>query len=574
MSTEPRDAQASADEPATTPATNQAGSEPVASPPTGDSAASPSAPVTSPTDAANEPVAPAAESATSDVAAETNSASETAAAVEPPAAEPVAATPTEAVSESQASAPTEAALAARAKIQVGSRRNKEEQAPTHSKPKVAGTEKPMAADLEAMDVAMPTTETLVPSKPVPKPSVRDELPADLQSEIDAALGGASIEQLIDNSGTDQSDDLEVDSRRRAFVLKVEGEHVFFSLGGPHEGTAALRQFKKPPTAGDPMEVIIAGYNTDEGIYELRIPGASISAADWSDIQEGAVVEARVSGSNTGGLECMVGGIRGFIPASQIEIFRVENFNDYIGKKLACVVTEAKPRKKNLVLSHRAIKEREREEEKKETMAKLAVGQIVEGRVSNIRDFGVFVDLGGVDGLIHISQLSWDHIKDPREVLKEGETVRVKIEKINAQTGKIGLGFRDLMEHPWEDVESKFPVNTVVRGPVTRIAKFGAFVKLGTGVEGLIHISEISHDRIASVGAVLREGQEVEVKVLSVDKEAQRIGLSMKATLPEPEKKEEAVEDEKPRELAVKPRKGPLKGGTRGKSGGEQFGLKW
>ena len=566
MSTEPQDPQASADEPETTPATNDAGPE-TGAPAAGDSAVTPaeqeaaateSSEVTDPPSAASEATESAPAGDPPSAAAE---ATESAPAGDPPSA----------ASEATEGAP---AAGARAKIQVGSRRNKDEQGAQVSKPKVAGTKKPMAADLAAMDSAMPTTETLVPSKPVPKPSVRDELPADLQNEIDAALGGASIDQLISDSGTDQADELEVDSRRRAFVLKVEGEHVFFSLGGPHEGTAALRQFKKPPNAGDPMEVIVAGYNTDEGIYELRIPGASISAADWSDIEEGAVVEARVSGSNTGGLECMVGGIRGFIPASQIEIFRVENFNDYIGKKLACVVTEAKPRKKNLVLSHRAIKEREREEEKKETLAKLEVGQIMEGRVSNIRDFGVFVDLGGVDGLIHISQLSWDHIKDPREVVKEGETVRVKIEKINAQTGKIGLGFRDLMEHPWEGVENKVLVNSVLRGPVTRIAKFGAFVKLGTGVEGLIHISEISHERIASVGAVLREGQEVEVKVLSVDKEAQRIGLSMKATLPEPEKKDEPVEDEKPRELAVKPRKGPLKGGTGGKSGGEQFGLKW
>ena len=321
--------------------------------------------------------------------------------------------------------------------------------------------------------------------------------------------------------------------------------------------------------------MVRSFNAEDGLYEVTVPGAALDVADWSDLVEGAVVDARITGANTGGLECMVNTIRGFIPASQIALFRVENFADYIDQKLPCVVTEVNPKRKNLVLSHRALLEREKEEARKQLLETLEPGQTHEGTVRNLRDFGAFVDLGGVDGMIHVSQLSWDRVNHPNEVLQEGQKVRVKIEKINRETGKIGLSYRDLLERPWTNIEEKFPVGTTVKAPVSRTAKFGAFVKLTSGVEGLIHISELAHQRVRRVEDVVREGQEVEVKVLSVDADAQRIALSLKATLPEPEKPaEEAAAADPTRELAVAKRKGPLKGGFDRPSGGEQFGLRW
>jgi len=242
------------------------------------------------------------------------------------------------------------------------------------------------------------------------------------------------------------------------------------------------------------------------------------------------------------------------------------------------VTEVNPKRKNLVLSRRAVLEREKEEARKERLASMEVGQVVEGVVRKILDFGAFVDVGGVDGLVHISQLSWDHVKDPHEVLQEGQKIRVKIEKVDLQTGKIGLSYRDLLEHPWVHIDDKFPVDAVVTGTVSRIAKFGAFVKLAPGIEGLVHISELSHARVPSVASVVSEGQAVEVKVLAVDPASQRIALSMKAVLPTPAEEEPELEAESPAETPPEPmvakRHTPLRGGTDRASGGEQFGLKW
>jgi small subunit ribosomal protein S1 len=188
-------------------------------------------------------------------------------------------------------------------------------------------------------------------------------------------------------------------------------------------------------------------------------------------------------------------------------------------------------------------------------------------------------LGGVDGLIHISQLSWERVKHPSEVLKEGQKIRVRIEKIDTESGKIGLSLKNPEEHPWAGIEQRFPVGTIVRGPVTRTAAFGAFVKIAPGVEGMIHISELAHHRVYAVQNVVKEGQEVEAKILTVDADAQRIALSMKATVQPPQKestkKEEAAPvDEPVRAPIVAKRAGDLKGGTKSKSGGEKFGLNW
>jgi small subunit ribosomal protein S1 len=410
------------------------------------------------------------------------------------------------------------------------------------------------------------------SEPVPVPSIRDPDSAEMQSEIDAAMGNVALDDLMtvpQDTGTVV--EIEEDQRRKATVVRVEGENVFFELGGRVEGLVPIRQFKEPPAVGDEMEVVVRTLNADDGYYELSVPGQSIDVSDWSDLTEGAIVDARITGANTGGLECMVGTIRGFIPASQVAIFRVEEFAEYIGQKLPCVCMEVNEKRKNLVVSHRAVLEREREAARKQLLEELKPGQEREGIVRSLRDFGAFVDLGGIDGMIHISQLSWERVKHPSDVLTEGQKIKVKIEKINMETGKIGLSFRDLTEHPWNDIETKCTVGDVMNGSVTRTAKFGAFVRLFPGVEGLIHISELSHQHVRNVDEILKEGQEIEVKVMSVDRESQRIGLSLKATLPEPEPDEPEAEPEQ----VVRPKRTkPLKGGVGRGSGGDSVGLNW
>jgi ribosomal protein S1 len=300
--------------------------------------------------------------------------------------------------------------------------------------------------------------------------------------------------------------------------------------------------------------------------------------DWSQESEGMVVEARVTGHNKGGLECEVSGLRGFIPASQISLYRVEDLSQFVGEKFPCIITQANPDKGNLVLSRRAVLEREKAEAKTNLLAQLEVGQVREGIVRSLQEFGAFVDLGGVDGLIHISQLSWDRLRHASEALELGQKVKVKIQKIDPATGKIGLAFRDLAENPWSGAAQKYPPRSKVSGTVTRLMEFGAFVRLEAGIEGLIHISELSYKRVWRASDIVQQGQEVEVLVLSVDAENQRISLSLKAleARATPVAKDEEPAEAEPATSATSAseRKTPLKGGVGRASGGDKFGLKW
>ena len=425
--------------------------------------------------------------------------------------------------------------------------------------------------------------TAPPEQVLPKvarPSIRQPLSADLEQELESALMDADLNGLmIGAPSLNVGRNIDEGSRHQGRIIKVHQDCVFVSLGGPDQGVIPLLQFTDLPKADDVVDCLVRTFNSEDGLYELALPGEATSVDDWSDIQEGILVEATVESCNTGGLECKIGGIRGFIPMRQISEFRVEDTSGYIGQRLMCIVLEANPNRGNLVLSHRAVLEREKQEKRAERLANLEIGQATEGIVRKIMDFGAFIDIGGLDGLLHISQLSYERVKHPSEILKEGDKIQVRVDKIDPETGKIGLSYRSLQEHPWANIEAQFPIGNMVKGTVSRIANFGAFVKLATGVEGLIHVSELAHRRINNVASVVQEGQEIEVKILTVERENQRIGLSLKAALPVPEVEtpsatKEAEPDEPPRAPIIKHR-GPLKGGAGSNpAGGERFGLKW
>jgi len=265
---------------------------------------------------------------------------------------------------------------------------------------------------------------------------------------------------------------------------------------------------------------------------------------------------------------------------QISIYRVENPEELVGQKFSCVITEANPDRRNLVLSHRAVMERERQEKREKLLQELAPGQIHTGIVRSLKDFGAFVDLGGVDGLVHVSQMSWERIQHPSEVLEVGQQIEVKIEKFDPETGKVGLSYCEMGTNPWEEVDAKYALGASVTGTVSKVMDFGAFVKLEPGIEGLIHISELAHGRVFRSTDVVSEGQEVDVKILAVDREQQRIGLSLRAMQAKPVKPgDEKLADEDWAPPPDAPKSPPkkhqqLKGGTGNRSGGEQFGLKW
>jgi small subunit ribosomal protein S1 len=354
--------------------------------------------------------------------------------------------------------------------------------------------------------------------------------------------------------------------------------VFLDLGGRNQGIVPLKQFEEPPEPGRLLEVIVNRFNKDDGLYEVTLPGAAVDVGDWSSVHEGLVVEAVVTGHNTGGLECAVGGLRGFMPISQVSLYRVENLEEFVGQKFTCLVTEADPERRNLVLSRRAVLEREKAEAREKLLANLQPGQVFDGTITSLKDFGAFVDIGGADGLLHISKLSWERIQHPSEVLEVGQKVNVTIEKFDATTGRISLDYRDRAESPWNHAADKYPTTSIVQGKVTKIMEFGAFVRLEAGIEGLVHISELSHRRVHRVSDVVQDGQEVEVQVLSIDPDAQRISLSMKALESRPQAATEAKAGEQDDESlgATTPKVDPkeLRGGLSRGAGGDEIGLNW
>ncbi len=420
-----------------------------------------------------------------------------------------------------------------------------------------------------------------PPKKLPVPNLRARLSADLAQEFEEAIGGASIEDLLaEHDALTPKPALELESRQKGRVVHVHRDDVFVELGGREQGIVPLRQFPEPPQAGTEIEVVVNRFNAEDGLYELSLPAMAADVEDWSDLSEGIMVEARVTGHNAGGLECEVHHIRGFIPVSQIALYRVSDMAEFVGQKLACLVTECNPQRGNLVLSRRALLEREREAARQATLESLEPGQIREGVVRKIMDFGAFVDLGsGVDGLLHVSRLSWARVEHPSEIVKEGQAVQVKVEKVDKATGRISLSYREMQENPWTRAAERYPQGAMVRGKVRKLMEFGAFVEVEPGVEGLVHISELSHKRVWRTSDVVKEGDEVEVVVLSVDAEAQRMSLSIRQALPAPEKTKKEEEAE-PAEAAPPPKKQPpkrsepLRGGLGGPSGGDRFGLKW
>ena len=496
-------------------------------------------------------------------------ATETAKAEQANPTAPPASTPPAAVPKPHAAAETAAPVAA-SKIAIGSQRDAADKSLAPAKPKAV-------QNAVANPTQLGKQEEVVVEAPKIEIKSDTGFSEDIDAEIEAALGGISMDDVVENTEASKTE-LEPNTRVKAAVTKVHADNVFVKLAGQYEGIATLHHFKEAPKEGDLVEVIVRGLNKEDGLYELAVPGASIGVSDWGDLSEGAVVDAMVTGSNTGGLEVTVNAIRGFIPASQIDRFRVEDFSAYVNQKLSCVVVEVNPDKRKLVLSRRAILDRENEEARKELLKTLEAGQLREGTVTKLMDFGAFVDLGGVEGLIHISKISWSRVKHPSEVLTVGEAVKVKVEKIDLESNRISLSHRDTLEQPWKKVDEQFAVDDIVKGTVTRIADFGAFVKISPGIEGLVHISELAYQRVAKVSSVVSEGQEIEVKIKSIDPQEQKISLSHKACLappkPKPGKEKPPEVEEPARELAVQSRNEPLKGGRDRKTGGEGIGLNW
>ncbi len=355
---------------------------------------------------------------------------------------------------------------------------------------------------------------------------------ELRLELDRELGELSPEDLgmLDaNPPTEARPDAH--GRIDGCILSVRGEDVFVDIGGKCEAFVKREEFPEdqPPEPGQRMTFIVQGTDSESGLTRLSLREARLEA-DFESLQAGDVIEARVTGVNLGGLELLgPNRIRAFMPKSCVELQRVEDFTPYIGRRLECQITEINRKNKSLVVSRRKILERQREEARQQLKYSLAEGQTRRGVVRRLADFGAFVDLGGIDGLLHISDMSYGRLKHPREMVKEGDEIEVQILKIDLVRDRISLGMKQLTPDPWNVVEGNYRVGDTVDGRVTKLMNFGAFVELEPGVEGLIPVSEMSWTQhVRHPKDLLSEGDSVRVAILAVDTEARKITLSLKA----------------------------------------------
>ena len=271
--------------------------------------------------------------------------------------------------------------------------------------------------------------------------------------------------------------------RKGKVICIRGRSMFIDLGGKSEGVIALDQFEgEVPAPGAEIEVIVDHFDAGEGIQHLRLKGTAIDAT-WENLRKGVIVEARGTKAIKGGMEVDVDGIRGFMPISQIDLSRVEDAAAFVNQKFKAIVTEVNSREKNLVVSRREYLEQERAEQREKTWASLEEGQVREGTVRSIKDFGAFVDLGGVDGLLPIGEMSWSRVQKVDDLVKTGDKVQVKVIKIDPVARKLTLGLKQLTPSPWEMAEVKYPRGLMTKGKVTKLMEFGAFVELEPGHRG-------------------------------------------------------------------------------------------
>jgi small subunit ribosomal protein S1 len=354
---------------------------------------------------------------------------------------------------------------------------------------------------------------------------------EVKRQVDTALGGVEQSQIGDLYNRSVQD-FELDSILKGKVVNILNDDVIVDVGYKSEGVISLDQFEHPDDLkeGDAVEVLLEQVEDDSGMIALSKRKAD-RIRGWerviSTYKEGDVVKGKVTRKIKGGLLLEIG-VPVFLPASQISIRRSGDIAEFIGQEIECKIIKIDESRMNIVVSRRKLIEEKREAQKRDLLQDIEVGQIRKGVVKNITDFGAFVDLGGIDGLLHITDMSWGRITHPSEVLSIDEEIEVKVLKVDKEKERISLGLKQKSESPWANIESKYPVGSKIKGKVVNVLSYGAFVQLEEGVEGLVHISEMSWTkRINHPSQVVSIGDMIEVVVLEIKKEKQEISLGMK-----------------------------------------------
>ncbi|MUT65502.1 30S ribosomal protein S1 [Paenibacillus sp. NEAU-GSW1] len=328
------------------------------------------------------------------------------------------------------------------------------------------------------------------------------------------------------------------------IVKIEDNQAYVSLGYKYDGIIPIRELSavqlenatEAVQIGQEVELKVVSIDDEKEKLVLSkrlVDGEKAWDALQSRFESGEVFEVTVADVVKGGLVADVG-VRGFIPASMVERHFVEDFSDYKGRTLRVKVKEIDRENNKVILSQKEVLDAEFEQNKSKIIASLQVGQQLEGTVQRLTPFGAFVDIGGIDGLVHVSELSWQHVAHPKDVVSEGQAVTVKVLKVDPAASKISLSIKAAQPGPWESAAGQFNVGDIVTGTVRRLVTFGAFVEIAPGVEGLVHISQIAHRHIATPFEVLKEGQEVQAKVLDFNPAEKRVSLSIKETEEAPE----------------------------------------
>ena len=367
-----------------------------------------------------------------------------------------------------------------------------------------------------------------------------ELGDELNQELELAMAGAVDGDYSIGAGT-----LAVNAVLHGKILRVDSEFVLVDVGYKSEGHIPRNEWDETepaPQIGDIVKVLLEEF--EDGQLEEQRGLITLSKRkarrieDWlrvmESVHEDDVVTGFVTRKIKGGLLVDISGVNVFLPASQVDIRRPADIGDYCGRAIQCLVLKIDEARRNIVVSRRALIEQERTERKKQLMETLEAGQIRRGIVKNIADFGAFVDLGGIDGLLHITDMSWGRIGHPSEMVSIDQELEVQVLHIDRERDKIALGMKQRTDSPWAKVADKYPVETVCNGTVVNVMSYGAFVKLEDGVEGLVHISEMSWTkRVSHPSELVKPGDEVEVVVLAINKEKQEISLGMKQTQQNP-----------------------------------------
>ncbi len=439
------------------------------------------------------------------------------------------------------------------------------------------TSQPDEKAVGSSDDGLPRQEFSQGGLPVEIP-FEDELDASLEAQISEAMTSdesapvetapvAGIEAEEGESGA-PVEELGPGSQLKGTVQQIHGDDVFIEAGVRSGVVVPLRQFaeNKQPSVGDELTVIIDSVDAD-GLFRARIPqGRHKTGGNWDTLAVGQVVDCMVTDTNKGGLQVTVSSLKGFMPASQIDLGYVADLQVYVGQKLTAQITEVNKKKRNLVLSRRFLLQTERESQQGDFWTSLEVGQDHEGVVKTIKDYGVFINLGPMDGFLHIGEIAWSRISHPNEVVTEGQTVQVRILRLDAERQRISLGMKQLLKNPWLTAVERYVPEQVVPGKVTRLTDFGAFVELEPGIEGLVHISELAWRRVGSVSEVLSLDESRDFQVIEVDPKRKRISLSVKALENQPENRE--AEDVNP---APNRKSNPdLRGGTSEEKGGSSL----